>query len=218
MTALLIGSISTLADTSERQRAAFNAAFADHGLDWHWGRDDYRSMLDVAGGQDRVTAFAAARGENVDAGAVHATKSERFRADLAENGVEPRPGIVETIAARRADGDRVALVTTTSRDNVDALLAALGGLVTDDDFDVVLTSEDVDDPKPDPAVYHAALERLGVSADQAVAVEDNVDGARSASAAGVFCVAFPNANTADHDFSSVADRVVVDRLDPSLAA
>lgn len=41
LSALLFGSISTIADTSERQRHAFNEAFAEHGLDWQWDRDEY---------------------------------------------------------------------------------------------------------------------------------------------------------------------------------
>jgi hypothetical protein len=54
VSALLFGSISTVADTSELQRAAFNRAFAEHGLDWTWDRDDYRAMLATSGGRSRI--------------------------------------------------------------------------------------------------------------------------------------------------------------------
>lgn len=50
MTALLFGSIGTIADTSELQREAFNAAFLRHGLDWSWDRATYRALLTTAGG------------------------------------------------------------------------------------------------------------------------------------------------------------------------
>ena len=73
MSAVLFGSISTIADTSELQRRAFNEAFASHGLDWEWSRDDYVSMLGSNGGAQRVADFASGRGEDVDAKAVHAT-------------------------------------------------------------------------------------------------------------------------------------------------
>ena len=56
MPALLLGSISTVADTSERQRQAFNQAFEAHGLDWRWDQDQYRSMLSRSGGQARNTS------------------------------------------------------------------------------------------------------------------------------------------------------------------
>ena len=60
MSAILFGSISSLADTSEIQREAFNAAFAEHGLVWRWDRDDYRSQLRSNGGADRLPQFAPA--------------------------------------------------------------------------------------------------------------------------------------------------------------
>ena len=60
MPALLFGSISTLADTSEEQRAAFNEAFARHGVDWRWERDEYRQLLTSNGGAARIAEFAQA--------------------------------------------------------------------------------------------------------------------------------------------------------------
>ncbi len=216
MTTLLLGSISTLADTSERQRSAFNAAFAEHGLDWHWDRDEYRSMLASAGGRDRIAAHAEAVGAEVDADAVHATKSRLFQQGLDEQGVEPRPGVADAVRATRAAGDAVALVTTTSRTNVDALLAALSPHLEADDFDLVVTSDSVSEPKPSPAAYLQALERLGTDAADAVAVEDNVDGVAAATAAGLRCVALPNENTAGQDFSAAV--TVADRLNLAAVA
>ena len=210
MSAILFGSISTVADTSELQRAAFNRAFAEHGLDWTWGRDDYQAMLATSGGRSRVAEYAEARGQTVDAQAVHATKSALFQKSLA-GGATPRPGVVETIRQARAAGVKVGLVTTTAPENVAALLDALGPDVGREDFDVVVDSAQVEQPKPDGAAYAYALRQLGEDAADAVAVEDNVGGVRAAVAADVACVAFPNANTAGHDFPGAAR--VVDHLD-----
>ncbi len=92
MPALLFGSISTLADTSELQRSSFNQAFADHGLGWEWPREEYRSLLGSNGGAARIADYARARGEQVDADAVHATKSVIFQKSLVSNGAEAWPG------------------------------------------------------------------------------------------------------------------------------
>lgn len=211
VTTILFGSISTLADTSELQRDAFNRAFTEHGLSWRWDRDDYRATLDSNGGEARIASYAAGRGDDVDAAAVHATKSKLFQESLADSGISPRPGVVDAIAAAKADGGRVGLVTTTSRENIAALLDALGPDLSEDTFDVVVDVSDVDEPKPDPAAYTYALDKLGLSADDAVAVEDNVGGVESAVAAGLVCVAFPNENTAGHDFSAAAEEI--DRVD-----
>jgi HAD superfamily hydrolase (TIGR01509 family) len=210
VSAILFGSISTVADTSELQRAAFNRAFAEHGLDWTWDRDDYRAMLVTSGGSARVAEYGEARGQSVDAKAVHATKSAFFQESLA-GAATPRPGVVETIRQAKAAGVKVGLVTTTAPENVAALLDALGPDIGRDDFDVVVDSAQVDQPKPDGAVYAYALRQLGEDAADAVAVEDNVDGVRAAVAADVTCVAFPNANTEGHDFPGAAR--VVDHLD-----
>ncbi len=209
MSALLLGSISVVADTSELQRAAFNEAFAEHGLDWQWDRDSYVAMLEENGGADRIAAYAAERGEEVDADAVHATKSKIFQRNLAKGGAQWRPGVLETLREARRTGARVALVTTTSPANVAALLEALPD-ISAEDFDLVLDKTAVDRPKPDPAVYRYALEALGEDPSDAVAVEDNLGGVRAAEQAGVATVAFPNANTAGHDFGGTR---VVDRLD-----
>lgn len=207
MPAILFGSISSVADTSELQRASFNEAFTRHGLDWQWGRDDYIAMLDSNGGADRVAAYAESRGEQVDAAAVHATKSEIFQERLAEGGIEPRAGVAETVEAAHREGIKLGLVTTTAAENVAALAGALRSSLDLNSFDVVVDSSLVDRPKPDPAAYALALTRLGESAEDCVAIEDNVGGARSAAGAGVRCVAFPNANTAGQEFDDVVGTV-----------
>jgi HAD superfamily hydrolase (TIGR01509 family) len=206
MSAILFGSVSTIADTSEVQREAFNRAFTAHGLSWHWGRDEYLAMLEGSGGVKRIADYASERGEDVDADAVHRTKSELFRQHLAGGVVVPRPGVVETIRRAKADGVKVAFVTTTSPENVTALLEAVSAEISPDDFDAVITASDVDRPKPDKAAYVVALERLGETPDGCVAIEDNLGGVDAARAAGLVCMAFPNDNTAGHDFGAADGR------------
>jgi HAD superfamily hydrolase (TIGR01509 family) len=207
--ALLFGSISTLADTSELQRESFNAAFQEHGLDWSWGRDEYRKMLEGNGGAARIEQFAAERGETVDAAAVHSTKSRIFQQRLSEGGIKPRDGVVETLAGLREHGTKAGLVTTTSPENVAALLGALSPTVSSADFSVIVDSGSVRESKPDAAAYRYALEQLGEQASDCLAIEDNVGGVGSAKAAGLTCIAFPNVNTKSHDFTS-ADATVID--------
>jgi HAD superfamily hydrolase (TIGR01509 family) len=213
MSAILFGSISTIADTSEVQREAFNQAFATHGLSWHWSREDYLAMLEGSGGVKRIADHAAARGEDVDAEAVHRTKSELFRQHLADGRVPARPGVVDTIHQARRDGFKVGFVTTTSPENVTAVLEAVGPEIGPDDFDTIVSASDVEAPKPDKAAYVVALERLGETAEECLAIEDNVGGVASARAAGLVCVAFPNENTAGHEFEAATLRV--ERLEPA---
>ncbi|KMO70660.1 HAD family hydrolase [Mycolicibacterium chlorophenolicum] len=211
MPAILFGSISTLADTSELQRQAFNEAFAQHGLDWTWSQEEYRSLLGSNGGAQRVADYAAERGQDVDAAAVHATKSQLFQKLLAEATLSPRPGVRETIEGAKAAGHKVGFVTTTSKANVDALLAALEPDIDASTFDIVVYDDHVDEPKPAPAAYQLALDWLDIEPADAVAIEDNIGGVRAALAAGLRCIAFPNANTAGADFDEATD--TADHLD-----
>ena len=213
VTAVLFGSISTLADTSEMQRQAFNKAFQAHGLTWEWSQSEYRSLLSRNGGAQRIGDYASGQGVTVDADAVHTTKSTIFRESLGAATVRPRPGVLETITHARAKGHKVALVTTTSKGNVAALLSSLRGLDAED-FDVIVDATDIDKPKPDAAAYLYALDLLGVPAAACVAIEDNPGGVAAARAAGVACVAFPNVNTAGQDFSAAQQQT--DAIDLAL--
>lgn len=198
MKALFLGSIGTLSDTSELQREAFNAAFREHGLDWHWDCDAYRDMLRVAGGRQRIAAQAEAEGIAVDATAVHATKSRIFQNMLDDGRAEARPGIHELLENAREQGLLLGFVTTTAKENVTALLGGLG--ISPDRFDLIVSRDDVTNPKPDPECYTHAAMALGCEAKACIAIEDNTDGVRAARAAGMAVYAWPNENTADHDF------------------
>lgn len=211
MSAILFGSISTLVDTSELQRRAFNESFEAHGLDWQWSQPDYVAMLDSNGGAQRIADYADARGDDVDADAVHATKSEIFQELLATAGLKARPGVAATIDEAKRRNIKLGFVTTTSPENIYALLEALSPDIGADSFDVIVDRESVASPKPDAAAYLFALEQLGESADSAVAIEDNIGGVAAASSAGVKCIAFPNENTSDGDFAAAAE--TVDSLD-----
>ncbi len=213
MPALLFGSISTLADTSELQRQAFNDAFAEHGLDWTWDREEYQRLLTSNGGAARIAEQASSRGQDVDADAVHATKSRLFQERLATTALQARPGVVDTMNAAREQGIRLGLVTTTSPENVAALLTGLRSELGEHPFDVVVDRSRVETGKPDPQAYTVALQQLGEPAGACVAVEDNVGGVRSAMAAGMDCLAFPNENTVGHSFPEGAR--VVHALEPS---
>lgn len=199
MSSVLFGSIGTIAETSEMQRKAYNDAFKEHGLDWTWERAEYQKLLPQSGGRDRVADYAKDRDETVDADAVHQTKSRLYQQELAKAPVEARPGVVDTIERAKADGMKVALVTTTSTENIDALTGAISGLEKSD-FDVIVDVSKVETPKPDKAPYVWALDQLGEQPGACVAVEDNAYGVQAAKAAGLQVVAFPGVNTADHDF------------------
>lgn len=211
MKAILFGSIGSVVETSELQREAFNAAFADAGLDWHWSRQEYPELLRASGGQRRIEDVARARGETVDAAAVHARKSEIFHDTLAQAAKTPRPGVVQVLRAAREAGFGTGFVTMTESRTVEIIATALQDQFGTD-FDVMTWRGVVDFAKPDPAVYRHALSELGLSPDEAIAVEDNKDGVLSARGAGLTTVAVPGKNTLPGDLAAAQIHVEGDDL------
>lgn len=102
-------------------------------------------------------------------------------------GIGAIPGADGLVRELAAAGMPLALVSTSGPALMQAVLRAhrLEGL-----FRVVLSSEEVGPGKPDPAVYREAIRRLGADAARSVAIEDTVNGARSAHGAGLRVIGF----------------------------
>jgi HAD superfamily hydrolase (TIGR01509 family) len=104
-------------------------------------------------------------------------------------GVPPRPGALELLEAVRAAAKPVGVASNSSRAFVERVLSGAGLL--DGHFDVVVTSEDVEHPKPAPDLYLAACAALGADPEHSAALEDSATGVAAARAAGMYVVAVP---------------------------
>ena len=202
MRAIFLGSIGTIADTSELQLKSFNLAFEKHGLDWVWSAHEYTEMLKIAGGTKRIQRYAAQRGEEVAVKAIHHTKTCIFQGFLATKPVSIRSGIKEVIDLAHERGLKLALVTTTSFGNVHDILTATR--INRDQFDLVITSELVKHEKPEPDAYNLALKKLGLLPKEVIAIEDNLDGLKAAMSAELKCFAFPGSMQSEAIFTDIS--------------
>jgi HAD superfamily hydrolase (TIGR01509 family) len=184
--AILFGSIGTLAETSHLQRHAFNGAFAEAGLDWHWDEHTYHGLLKRSGGKQRIEAYAQSVGMNVDAAQLHARKSALFQEALSDTELPLRPGVQSMLVEAQARRIPVALATCTSRSNIGGILQATG--LSEGTFACIVDRSIIQEAKPAPDAFTKALELLELNASDAVAIEDNPDGARAALDAGLACV------------------------------
>ena len=209
--AVLFGSIGVLAETSELQRGAFNAAFREAGLDWDWGPEEYARMLHTPGGLKRIESYNKQRGARIDAAELHAAKTHLFQKRL-EEGVTLRPGVRQTIEALRAEGVPMAFCSTTDQGTVERLLAHADPALPSDVFAYVGHADIVERPKPAPDVYHDALRTLCVDASEAVAVEDSPENAAAAAEAGLRVVGFAGALHERRDMPAASRRI--ERMDP----
>ncbi len=205
MKALIFDVDGTLAETEEAHRAAFNAAFAAHGLNWHWSVETYRILLRTTGGKERIAAYQAGLPvpllDAAQIAALHADKTARYTALLVDGGLALRPGVAALIDDARAAGLRLAVATTTSRPNVEALALCCWGRPADEVFEIIAAGDEVVAKKPAPDVFQLALTRLGLPADDCLAFEDSRAGLASARAAGLRVVLTPSTYTTGDDFT-----------------
>ncbi len=192
--ALLWDVDGTLAETErDGHRRAFNDAFAAMGLAWHWDEARYGELLRITGGRERILfdmgsqpdAPATLPEREALARELHRRKNAAYEQRLAEGRITLRPGVPELLHEAAARGLRMAIVTTTSRANVAALLHNTLGAQALRRFETMVCGEDVATKKPDPEVYSRALGQLGLAARATLAVEDSPAGVAAARAAGV---------------------------------
>lgn len=185
MKALIFDVDGTLAETEEMHREAFNRAFAETDLGWHWSPERYRALLSTTGGKERIARHAAVVGaRDLPVAALHALKTKHYQNLMAE-GCALRPGIAALLTEARAQNLRLAVATTTTETNVDALCRAALGCAAAEVFEVIAAGDMVAAKKPAPDVYLLALRQLGLSAAETVAFEDSANGVRAARAAGI---------------------------------
>ena len=203
--ALIFDVDGTLAETEDLHRRAFNDTFAAAGLDWHWDDATYLRLLKVTGGKERMRAWREEKGFGPDDAAItalHLAKTDRYTALVAEGALELRSGVADLIQDWVSAGGRVAIATTTSRANVEALCLAVFGVEAAAVFEVIAAGDEVAAKKPAPDVYLLALKRLGLEARDAVAIEDSRNGVLSARAAGLPVLVARSRFTAHEDLSA----------------
>jgi len=219
MLALVFDVDGTLADTERTHLAAFNHAFAEEGLPWHWDEALYTELLQISGGKERILHYwRRMRADVVDVTGtgvretvqrLHDIKTAAYEAMVQDGAVHMRPGVLHLMDEARRRGIGLAIATTTSPVNIAALLRRAIGPDWRLQFSVVADASAASVKKPHPQVYLQVLDKMKLPAAACLAFEDSGNGLRAATAAGIATVVTPTAFTQDHDFSG-ALRVVAD--------
>ena len=221
--ALIFDVDGTLADTErDGHRVAFNQAFADAGLGWDWTPEVYGKLLAVTGGKERIAYFLerftppdAHQISSAEAiGRLHAAKTTHYTRLLQGGGIPLRPGVARLLHQARAEGVRLAIATTTTPDNVSALLEATLGPGSMAWFEVIGAGDVVPAKKPAPDIYTWVLDRLGLPTERCMALEDSDNGLQAVLGAGLSSLLITiNGYTEQQDFSA-APFVVSDLGEP----
>ncbi len=217
--ALLFDVDGTLADTErDGHRLAFNQAFADAGLDWDWSVELYGQLLTVTGGKERIRYYLdswrpefkrPAKFEEFVAG-LHKAKTRHYTVMLDNGGIPFRPGVRRLLCEAREEGLRLAIATTTTPENVTALLKSNLGEDGERWFELIAAGDIVPAKKPAPDIYRYVLEHMRLSAKECIAFEDSENGVQASCGAQLLTVITTNDYTTTHDFNGAA--VVLDQL------
>ncbi|TAN86842.1 MAG: HAD family hydrolase [Gallionella sp.] len=202
----------TLADTEDGHRKSFNKAFAECGLDWCWDVALYDKLLKVTGGKERIKYFVESfltgftKPEDFEAFVkhLHKVKTAHYTAMLREGHIPLRPGIKQLIRDAHEAGITLAIATTTTPENVSALLEMGLGKNWADFFAANGCGDIVPHKKPAPDIYFWVLEKMRLPAADCIALEDSENGLRSSIAAGIKTFVTTNHYTRNQDFTGAA--------------
>jgi HAD superfamily hydrolase (TIGR01509 family) len=217
--ALIFDVDGTLADTErDGHRVAFNQAFAEAGLDWQWSVELYGELLAVTGGKERMRFYLDRyrpewpRPADLTAliAQLHKRKTYFYTELLATGQIPLRPGVKNLLLEARSRGIPLAIATTTTPENVTALLTHSLDPESPSWFTVIAAGDIVGAKKPAPDIYHYTLQRTTWDQRYCVAFEDSYNGLVAAKGAGLPTVITINDYTRDQDFRQ-AD-LVLDQL------
>ena len=189
--ALLYDFDGLILDTETPEVIAWQEVYSRYGVEFPvllWGS--------IVGGDgndtfDPVRYLSEQAGQQVDGDLMRADKRVRDRQLVAEQGA--LPGVEDTLQAAARLGLRCAIASSSTHAWVDTQLKRLGLYQY---FDAILCREDVQRVKPDPQLFLAAAQALGVSPQEALVFEDSPNGVQAARSAGIRVVAVPNPVTA----------------------
>ncbi len=211
--ALLFDVDGTLADTErDGHRVAFNRAFAEAKLDWEWSEALYGELLAVTGGKERIRFYLEKfntgfeKPDNFDefVAGLHQAKTRHYVQMLGEGLIPLRPGVKRLIEEARAAGLRLAVATTTTPENVSALLENALHPEAMSWFEVIAAGDIVPAKKPAPDIYTWAMEQMNLKPEQCIAFEDSYNGILSSRGAELTTIVAINGYTAEDEFDGAA--------------
>jgi len=195
MRAVIFDFDGLILDTERAEFDSWSDVYREHGvaLDFR----DWSVCIGTSGVFDPVTHLEKLTGMSLDRESVKARVLQKDRKYL--DGMNLLPGVISRLDEADALGLKIGLASSSSDPWVHGNLREHGIFGR---FQVIRTRTQVPRPKPAPDLFLAAAAALGVAPAFCVALEDSMNGIRSAKDAGMVCVAIPNSLTCQLDLSA----------------
>ncbi len=213
MPALIFDCDGVLADTERYGHLpAFNQTFREFNLPVQWSEEEYGVKLKIAGGKERMASLLTpefVKQAHLPSGAEeqkellaqwHKRKTAIYKQMNLDGALPGRPGVARVVREAVGEHWQLAVASTSAEESVRAVLDSVVGKELAAHFEV-LAGDIVPKKKPAPDIYLLTLERLHVSPDEALIIEDSRNGLLAAVAAGVRCVVTLSSYTWEEDMS-----------------
>ena len=218
MEALIFDCDGVLVDTErDGHRVAFNMAFGEKGIEIEWGIDEYKNLLSVAGGKERMKYYFNKVGwpqQYADKDELiyelHKQKTKFFMQLIESGKLSLRPGIKRLVDEAISEGIKLAVCSTSNEKSVNLIVEKLLGKERKAHFNGIFAGDVVSRKKPNPEIYKLCKSLLNLDPQKCFVIEDNRNGLLAAKAAGFNCLITTNDYSKEEDFKE-AD-LVVDQL------
>jgi beta-phosphoglucomutase len=179
-----------LVDSMQHHVDAWQAVFREYGVEL-----SPQEILEREGEKARLTTSLIARkhGIELDDDEVERLIRRKRKIYRAQAKRRIRPSALTAVLECRQRGYKTAIVTGSVRDNLEWALPPEELAL----FDAIITADAVRFGKPHPEPFLAAAEKLGLSPQECLVIENAPLGIRSAKAAGMKCIAITTTLPAD---------------------
>ncbi len=207
--ALIFDCDGVLVDTErDGHRVAFNKAFAEKEINVCWSVEEYKELVKISGGKERMKHFFNENGwpekypeHDVLIVELHHLKTKIFM-ELIRSGTLPlRSGIKRIVDEAISNQVKLAVCSTSSEKSVNLIVEKLLGKDRKARFSGIFAGDVVSRKKPDPEIYNLCSLKLNLNPQNCVVIEDSRNGLLAAKAAGFNCLITTNDYTKGEDFT-----------------
>ena len=204
--AVIVDVDGTLVETENYHRIAFNKTFLLNNLNFSWDKLEYKKLLEIAGGKERLIYFF--KQKKLD----HKFQKKNFISDLYDQkrniykSILPksikllRPGVNHLLKRLKSNNIKISIATSSSFISVNSLSKSIWNKPIKDVFDEVITGDDVFKKKPSPEVFNLSLDKLNIQNSDCVVIEDSKIGLKAAKLAKIKTLITPSFFTMDQNF------------------